>query len=187
MIEVEIKARISNVDDIKKKLNQIRAKFLKTEKQIDKVFGHPRFLDSEKKIIEGGFVARIRVVDDNHTLEFKEILRQNGGVEIKSELKDLNTGVEFLNKLNFKEKFTVSKSRDHYSYNNFAICLDNVKQLGNFIEIEKIVTSSEEKENARKRCLDLLNTLAPNSEIEDKKYGDLIQEKINKGEIKCQN
>lgn len=43
MIEVEIRAKINNRDEIKKKLDEIDAKFLKTEKQIDRIFGNPMF------------------------------------------------------------------------------------------------------------------------------------------------
>ena len=135
MIEVEIRARIKDAERIKEELKKIGAKFIKTEKQIDKIFGHPMFLDSEKMIVEGGLSARIREVNDRKMLEFKEISRKSGGIEIKAELSDLNVGLKFLEKLQFKEAFTVSKLRELYLYNDFTIWLDSVDQLGNFIEI----------------------------------------------------
>ena len=67
-----------------------------------------------------------------------------------------------------------------YSHNDFTICLDNVDRLGNFIEIEKLINFSDDKEEARKECGSLLHLLSPNSEIENKKYGDLMQEILNK-------
>jgi adenylate cyclase class 2 len=179
MIEVEVRSRVENFDEIKKNLKH--AKFLKCEKQVDKVFGHPMFLDSQNKIIEGGIASRIRAIGDKRTLEFKEIMRKSGGIEIRSELKNLDIGIGFLKKLGFKEAFTISKTREEYSYNNFIISLDSVDKLGDFIEIEKIVDSPEEKENARKECIELLNLIFPDFKIEDKKYGDLMQEIINKG------
>jgi len=174
MIEVEIRARIKNGEEIKNELEKIGAKFIKIEKQTDRIFGHPMFLDSEKMIIEGGFSARIRKVGDKKLLEFKEISRKSGGIEIKSELSDINIGLKFLDKLGFEEAFTVSKLRELYSYNDFTICLDNVDQLGDFIEIEKLINFSGDKEKARKECENLLGVLSPDSKIEDKKYGDLM-------------
>lgn len=180
MIEVEIRARINDLDGIKDKLDKLGAKFIKNEKQVDRVFGHPMFLDSRKMIIEGGFSSRLRQIDNKVSLEFKEIVRKSGGIEIKSELKDVNAGLLFLKKLGWEEAFTVSKTRDSYEYNDFEICLDNVDKLGNFIEIERIVDSLDEKEKARKDCADLLSAISPSSTIENRKYGDLMQEMLNK-------
>lgn len=181
MIEVEIRAKIKNLEEIKKKLKKIGAKFVKRGKQIDRIFGHPMFLDNNMMIIEGGLSARIRETNTGILLEFKEIVRQKGaGLEISSKLDDVDTGLEFFKKLKFEEAFTIAKTRETYSYQGFEICLDKVKKLGNFIEIEKMIRSSGQKEKARKECLTLLKKLAPQAKIEPRKYGDLMQEIINK-------
>jgi len=181
MIEVEIRARIKNPKKIKENLQKIGASFVKSKKQIDKIFGHPMFLDSRKMIIEGGLSARIRGENNKQTLEFKEISRKEGGIEIRAELDNIEEGLKFLEKLQFEEAFTVAKLRESYSYQDFNICLDKVEQLGDFIEIEKMLSIDDEdmKDKARKDCLDLLDTLVPESKVEDKKYGDLMQELID--------
>lgn len=117
-------------------------------------------------------------------MDFKEIVRKSGGIEINSELKDVNAGLIFLKKLGWEEAFTVSKTRDSYRYNDFEICLDNVDKLGDFIEIEKMVNYPREMDKARKECLELLNSIYPNGIIENRKYGDLMQELINKEKVK---
>jgi len=180
MIEVEIRAKVDNFDNIKKKLEEMKAVHQKSVHQIDKIFGHPMFLDSKNMIIEGGIVPRIRSVNNKCLLEFKEICRTSGGIELKSELSNIDLGIIFLNKLGFKEAFTIDKKRESYKYKNFVIDLDNVDKLGNFIEIERIVNLPEEKESARQECINLLALISPNSKIENKKYGDLMQELINK-------
>lgn len=53
--------------------------------------------------------------------------------------------------------------------------------MGKFIEVEKIIPNEEEKDRARQECIGLLNKLAPDLEIEDKKYGDMMQDLINQG------
>ena len=67
-----------------------------------------------------------------------------------------------------------------FEYNDFTVCLDRVDKLGNFIEIEKLVDSNSEEEKIRQECIELLNKFAPDSQIERRKYGDLIQELLNK-------
>ena len=179
-IEVEVRAKIENLEKIKKSLERIGASFVKTENQIDKIFGADRFLDAEHKIIEGGLSARIREVDGKSALEFKEILREKGGIELKCPIANIGIGEKMLKKLDFEEAFTIRKNREAYSYNGFTICLDKVEQLGNFIEIEKEITSEGKIDETRKECLGLLEKIAPGSEIEKRKYGDLMQEVIDK-------
>ena len=180
MIEVEVKARASNTDAVRKRLDRIGARFIRKERQEDRIFGHDMFLDAKNMVFEGGIVARIRAARDKKTLEFKEVLRREGGLEIASELKEIDMGIRLLRKLGFRESFSVSKIRESYAYNDFSIFIDNVNRLGDFIEIEKMVSSPAEAEKARKDCLNLLESLLPNSKTEDRKYGDLIQEIINK-------
>ncbi|MCK5412962.1 MAG: class IV adenylate cyclase [Candidatus Pacebacteria bacterium] len=179
MIEVEIRARIEGKDEFQKKLKEIGAIYNKTEKQIDRVFGNPMFLDSDNMIVEGGLSARIREVENKKTLEFKEIFRQKGGFEIETSLSEIEIGIKFLEKLKFKEVFVVSKSREIYLYNNFTICIDSVDCLGDFIEIEKMVEFSEDENQARIECLNLLKKIDSNVKIENRKYGDLMQEILN--------
>ncbi len=178
-IEVEIRAKVNNFDEIKKALEKIGADFVNSKKQIDKIFGAAKFLDSEHKIIEGGLSARIREVDGKRALEFKEIIREKGGIELSCEIPTIEMAEKMLKKLDFEEAFTIEKTRETYSYKDFEIALDNVEQLGSFIEIEKLIDSEEGIGEARKECVDLLEKISPGSEIETRKYGDLIQEIIN--------
>jgi len=175
MIEVEIKAKVDDFNDIKQRLKEKGATFIKTSNQTDRLFFISKFLDSENKIVEGGIVARIRE-DDRKVLELKEISRAKGGVEIKFDISNVDTIKGFLNKLGFQEGFTMKKNREYFEYKNFEICLDLVEQLGNFIEVERLVTSKSEKDKAKEECLNLLKQLAPDSKIENRKYGDIIQD-----------
>jgi len=183
MIEVEIRAKIEDINSIKEHLDLIDAQFVNNIKQVDRIFGHPKFLDKETKIIEGGLSARIRQVNNSSKLEFKEIVREGGGFEIKANLDNVDSGIELLEKLDFNEAFTVSKIRDVYKYNDFEIAIDRVEQLGNFIEIEKMVNSKEEVSQAREDCMELLDKISSGAKITNEKYGDMMQNIINKNKI----
>lgn len=179
MIEVEIKARITSFDEVRENFAKLGVWLEGKEIQRDFIFGNEKFLDSEKKVVEGGIIARIRQANNRVFLELKEIKRQDGAIEIKSEITDIALMKSFLEKLGFKEAFVIEKLREIYGYKGFKLCLDEVIGLGRFIEIEKMVNKPEEKAKARQECLDLLKFLAENPVIEDKKYGDLMQELIN--------
>jgi len=179
LIEVEIRAKVGDFDAIKQRFKEIGISFVKSERQMDKIFGAKKFLDSEHKIVEGGIVARIREIDDKIKLEFKEISREKGGIELSCEAPNIEMAVKMLEKLDFEEAFTIKKDREVYSYQNFEICLDEVEQLGNFIEIEKMVNSKEEMDAAREECVNLLKQISPGAEITNEKYGDMMQNIIN--------
>ena len=180
MIEVEIRAKVQDFEPVKRQLKSLKAEFLKIEKQVDHIFGRDKDLDGEHKIIEGRFVARIRERNDEISVEFKEIRRTGAGLEFSSPLSSLEAGLNFLGKLDFKKAFTVSKLREIYRYQDFEICLDNVDRLGLFLEIEHSDREDNDKTGALKECQSLLNSIAPEAIFEPKKYGDLMQEVINK-------
>ncbi|MCX6807502.1 MAG: class IV adenylate cyclase [Patescibacteria group bacterium] len=180
MIEVEIRAHIDNLPKLKKNLREINARLISKKQQTDRIFGRDDFLDANKMVIEGGFIARIRTNDNKSILEFKEIRRNGIALELSSALHDIDAGCKFLQKLGFREAFTVSKKRTSYRYKDVIICLDAVDQLGDFIEIEKTVSKSALTKQARQECIQLLNEIMPNAKLETRKYGDLIQEMMNK-------
>lgn len=180
MIEVEIRAKVIDFVPIKESLKSLGFGLVKEVKQIDRIFGHPKFLDKENKIIEGGLVVRIRQVDDKTRLDFKEIARQGGGIEVEANLDNAEEGIKLLKKLDFNEAFVIDKQREAYKYNEFEVALDKVEKLGYFIEIEKMVNSQEEIAKARQDCLDLLAKISPKAQITNEKYGDMMQNIINK-------
>jgi adenylate cyclase, class 2 len=180
MIEVEQKAKVSSFDDIKKALKSNKFKYKKTVVQEDRVFGHPQFLDKNHKIIEGGLIARIRTINQISVLEFKEILRKKGCLEINAPISSPKEGIKLLTKLGFTEAFTIHKTREIYQKNNINIALDKVKKLGLFIEVEKMVQTTKQISQAQQKCLTIINRLAPRGKIILQKYGDLMQNLINK-------
>jgi predicted adenylyl cyclase CyaB len=181
MLEVEVRARVQDFGKIKEILHE-KARFLGHSHQVDRTFGNPKFLDSEHKIIEGGIVARIREEGEKRLLEFKQIKRSGAAIEIKHDISHSEPITEFLESLGFQEGFSIRKFRDSYLYRDFHVCLDTVEQLGNFIEVEKVVGSEQEAGEVWKQCFEMLKELAPDSETEHRKYGDMMQELVNNKE-----
>lgn len=180
MIEIETRAKVKDFDPIKRKIKEFGGKFIKKEKQVDKIFGREKDLDKEHKIIEGCFSARVRKKGDKISVELKEICRDGVGSEFSSPISNVNEGVIFLTKLDFDEAFTISKIREVYELDDFEISLDEVDKLGNYIEIEYRQKADVEKEKALAKCIELLEKLDHSAKIETKKYGDLMQDLINK-------
>ena len=180
MIEVEIRAKVNDFQSIKNKLRELGADFVHKKTQIDRVYGRKQDQDREQKLVEGSFSARIRQVDRSIRLDFKEIIRGSGGMEISIPFTDMGLADKFLTRIGYEEAFIITKKREVYSLGKFTIALDRVEQLGNFIEIELGTERESVKEILFKECEQLLKRVAPNARIEKKKYGDLMQEIINR-------
>jgi adenylate cyclase class 2 len=180
MIEVEIRAKVKNLKKIKSNLKKLNSIFVKKIKQVDSIFARNSDLDNNNKIIDGCFIARIREINEKKTLEFKEIKRNGICTEFNIPITNLDLSLNFLNKLGFQESFTISKVRENYTYKVFEISLDKVKRLGSFIEIEHQSKNGKKVNLALNECKKMLRLIDPEAIIEPKKYGDLIQELINK-------
>jgi adenylate cyclase class 2 len=178
MIEVEVRARVDSFRAIRELLAE-KARFMGSTHQADTIFGHPSFLDSESKVVEGGLISRIRESGDSKVLEFKEIRRDGKALELRHEITDPAKAKEFLGKLGFQEAFVVSKVRETWLYRDFLVCLDTVEKLGQFIEVEKAVASEQEAGEAWKQCFEVLKDIVPEAEVEHRKYGDMMQELMN--------
>lgn len=131
MIEVEIKARIK-IKEIKEILDKLRAKFIKEEEQRDIYLSHP-----SRDFGKTDEALRVREIKDNYFLTYKgrkfdPQTKAREEIEVKTE-KEI---IELLKRLNFSIKGRVEKKRVLYEWNNLKICLDKVKGLGEFLEIE---------------------------------------------------
>jgi len=182
MFEIEIRAKISDLKGIRERIISLGAEAVKTEKQVDSVFGRKVDLDKEHKIIDGHFSARIRQKDNNTALEFKEIKRDGAGIELSCPLSRYEDGINFLDQMGFQEAFTITKNREIFELDNFELSLDQVDKLGDYLEIEHKFYDRAEKEQALAECQELLGKIDPKASIEPRKYGDLMQELINSKE-----
>ncbi|MFH1774695.1 MAG: class IV adenylate cyclase [Methanobacteriota archaeon] len=135
MLEIEAKARVSNQGKIKSKLIELGAKFLKKEEQEDIYFDHPArdFAKSDEAL-------RIRKIGKDSYLTYKgpkldKLTKTREEHEFK--FSGFEEAKEILKKLKFREVATIRKQREYYALQNFIIALDEVEDLGSFIEVEK--------------------------------------------------
>ena len=50
---------------------------------------------------------------------------------------------QILTVLGYPQALTIKKTRSKKVYNDYTICIDEVEGLGNFIEVEKLVTDGD--------------------------------------------
>ena len=165
-IEVEIKIKVDNFKNIKKELQECGS-LTKSIKQIDEYYipCHRDFFKQKPFPVEW---LRIRTNPDKVVFEYdKSINKDSKGEqeyaeEYETEISEPNEMRKILKFLDFKKVVTVKKKREIWDCNNFEICLDRVKDLGLFIEVEAKGNFKNPKET-KKACYDFLNKLGVNA------------------------
>lgn len=176
MIEVEVKARIRDLEIIKRRLQQQGFTLMKTVHQKD-IYLQPNFRDFQ----ETGEVLRVRKqAQDSDVITYKGsrlISRIKARKEIEIKVENGDKILELFKKLEFKPWIIVEKDRAMYKSGNFEVSIDNVRGLGSYIEIETQIDNSDpETEQEILRMLDRLGI--PEEAIEKKTYLELARERV---------
>ncbi len=134
-VECELKFPLKNVEELVEKLNKIAKPEQQNIFQKDTYYvpAHRNFL-AKKKINEW---LRIRETNGGITLNYKNWYPD--GIhckEFETKIGDVNALKKIFESLNFKEIVVVEKTRSIWTYKNVEIAIDNVKDLGFFIELE---------------------------------------------------
>ncbi len=180
MYEVEVKAKLKNRAEVIKKLKSLGCKFSEELHQIDHVY-FPEGLVFPPPINTG--VLRVRNQNDKYflTLKISQSGRQDS-IERELEISDGEMMIEIIKLLKYQEAPTVDKKRIKAKYRDMVIELDEVKDLGEFIEVDKIVTNEnpEERKNIQKELAEFLETLGVSKEdlLVNSKYDIMLFEKL---------
>jgi len=178
--EVEIQVILKNPEEVEAKLNKI-AEFVKEKKQKDEYFvpKHEDFFSLKRPIK----YLRVRHEENNNRVGYMflhfeadtENLLKTDEYETKIENPDMMSII--LKKLDMIHRVTVKKQRRCFDYKDFEILIDNIEELGYFIEIEakKLLGSIEE---TKKKCYEILEEIGADWEKPKKGgYPRLVLEK----------
>jgi len=179
MYEVEVKAKLKERKNIMDKLINMGCSFSNELHQIDHIFipneiPFPPPYDTP--------VLRIRQQDDKHllTLKISQSNRQDC-IEHELEISDGDKMLEIMRLMNYRKVPVVNKRRIKTNYNDMEIVLDIVENLGEFIEVEKIVgeSDSQVRKNIQEELLKFLLELGIPEEdhIPGSKYDIMLFEK----------
>ncbi|MEI8331655.1 MAG: class IV adenylate cyclase, partial [Methanomicrobiales archaeon] len=141
MLEVELKVKVPSLEPIRKYLGEKGAENLGRIHEHDIYYNAPHrdFGITDEAL-------RVRYANDHALVTYKGAKIKKFGLKAREEL---NAAVEsgevfenMLHCLGFTKTTEVDKWRENYRFSGAAICLDEVKELGTFVEIE-IMTSDE--------------------------------------------
>ena len=181
MYEVEVKAKLKNRQEVIKKLENLGCKFGEELHQVDHIFV-PKGASFPTPFEVP--VLRVRKQNDIYifTMKISQTGRQDS-IEREIQISDGKEMIEILNAIGYAEFVIVDKKRIKTKLRDMEIVLDEVKDLGEFMEVEKIVTHEdpEERKKIQIELSDFIETLGVPKEdlLVNSKYDIMLFEKQN--------
>jgi adenylate cyclase class 2 len=163
-IEVEQKFASEDMDALRRRLSELGAEFGPSVEQVDLYFAHPA-----RDFAQTDEAFRLRREGQGNWFTYKgPKLDQTTKTRLEIELPiaageaTAEQAIELATALGFRQVAAVRKRRCHstieWQSGQVAVALDDVEELGAFIELE-IVTSSERVDTARKAIESLAQRL----------------------------
>jgi predicted adenylyl cyclase CyaB len=136
MREVEVKARVSDLDALKNKLVLLWYFFSQALFQQDRLYLPNAIAYTD--IRQGTTIMRIRNTNGNYTLTLRKHWEDElDDIEREITIDDAEQAAEILKYMWYYQVLELSKVRQRASYNWLTICLDEVEWLWSFIDIRK--------------------------------------------------
>ncbi|MEM5804620.1 MAG: class IV adenylate cyclase [Candidatus Aenigmatarchaeota archaeon] len=170
-MEVETKFKTDDLEGLKKKLVKMGAKFSSPVSQVDDYY---RFKGGELDPQgPGSVLIRIRRQGSKAFLTTKELTSRAGvWVEHESEIADPAETEEMLKQLGLAKVFSITKARACGKLGEYGLCLDRIKELGDYLEVEVI---SGDAEGAKKKIMSLMGKLGiAEKDVEHRGYAAII-------------
>jgi adenylate cyclase class 2 len=148
MLEFELKVRISSLDPVRKQLIGHKARFCGRVHERDMYYNAPHrdFGVTDEAI-------RVRYTNDHAVVTYKGAKIKASGLKAREELNMVvDSGAVFeqiLDRLGFTRTAEVNKWRENYRLFEAAVTLDEVENLGTFVEIE--ILAEDENSNPAAR------------------------------------
>lgn len=172
MLEMELKARINNKEQITEKLSRAGCRWSASVIQADVIY-----ISKGLNQTINNPVFRIRNIDNKTILTLKvQSTDLNTAKELELEVSDDKMMHQMLQIIGFEARVELKKKRVETEYKGYTICMDEVERLGDFIEIEKLGTEDSEREREYEEMMKVLTELGIGEEdLVTDKYFEMIQ------------
>lgn len=175
--EIEVKAKITNKRGLLRRLKKLKIKLSRPVIQNDVVFLPVG--TAFKDIKQGTVALRIRKQNKKTLLTMKQ--RQEvelSSLEKETEISNSQQMIDIIKILGFYEWIKIDKTRRKAKYKNYEICIDDVKKLGSYIEVEKL--TDEDSFEVQEELFLFLESLGIKRENREKRGYDTLMHYLNK-------
>lgn len=176
MYEVEVKVKVSDLRLIQTRLEGLGANLLRKGRERDVYYSSPwrDFARTQEvlRVREEDYGVKRYVLTYKGPRSGKEVRARE---EIEAQVEEPEKVQEILARLGFQRLREVRKSRTIYGLRNLSISLDDVHELGTFIEVEGKVEAPELRPKAEADIRSLLTSLEISfTEVEPRTYLELL-------------
>jgi len=181
MREIEIKLRVANFADLEKKLNEQGCVLSEPIHQHDVVYSHGKDASIWEGMKEGYVVVRIRRDDKGAIFTLKQQrTNESDNIECETRVEDGDAMHQALLILGFVPEVEVKKIRRKGKLGNDEICLDEVEQLGTFVELERMADDDVAAQAVSEDLYRKLESLGLSRDDEEKKGYDTQMYQLRK-------
>jgi len=160
MREIEIKIKVSNLETLKNKLQEKGCVLSTPIRQYDIVYSQKGSETEFESAKEGDVILRIR--RQNNTAEFnlkQQRSNEMDNLECETEIDDPEAMVHILQTLGWFPVVEVKKIRRKGKLGEYEICLDEVEELGNYVELEKMTADDANPDEVHEELFKVLGDL----------------------------
>ena len=163
MKEIEILVEVySSIDEVKQVLDKFDYKGSK--EVIDEYYYDPKRdnlkPDENNKLYE---CLRLRQKDDDFFITYKDDVFDNGkwlySNEYETKVESIDITRNILHKLGFIKFIEINNKKSIYEYDKYEITLEEVKDLGLFLEVENCTSDDVDVKEIKKEIQEFINNL----------------------------
>lgn len=168
MREIEIKARVDNLRDVEKKLRERGCLLSGPISQHDTIYSLKKSTEEFESAKKGDVIIRIRRLKDKAQLNLKQQCSgEMDNLEHETEISNVEAVHKILQTLGWFPVVEVKKVRRKGNLGKYEICLDQVENLGSFVELEKMTSDDANPEKVRGELFNELVSLGLSREDEE--------------------
>lgn len=182
MREIEIKLKVGNLAETRAKLEEMKVVLSQTTSQRDVIYLKGENHLDWRKAKKEGTPVRVRTANGIVVFNLKqERTGETDNIEHETEVSDGAALHEILLCMGYLPQVEILKSRQKGKFGDYEICLDDVARLGNFIEVEKMVSDDADPEVIREELFKIAESIGLSRSDEEKRgYDTQIWEKNRK-------
>jgi adenylate cyclase class 2 len=174
--EIEVKAYVTDSNDVRDKLIALGCKFADPVHQDDMVYTEK--VGTLETFLSNDVFLRIRIQNDGRVmLTAKQSVKKTAESLVKIEHETVVSSAEearaILNMMGYQQAVRVKKMRRTAHFKDYEICLDDIEGLDSFIELEQM-GESEDAEKIQKDMFTFLMSLGISPEQQVKKGYDIL-------------
>jgi len=177
MQEIEVKVKTKDNDEVIRQLEAAGCVFSQAIEQDDMTYATTK--ESMDAFMRSKVFVRIRQVtggDTIFTVKYDEVRHEIGMAALEHEVR-VDSAEELdamLQIMGFKRIVRVKKSRRKTTYKNYEICVDDVEELGSYMEIEKLAEKDADPHTVHEELVGVLESLGIDLEGRVSKGYDMI-------------